>query len=323
MTNISSPTPAMTVWVTGARGFIGRHAARVVADQGHRVAGLGHGAWPDAGRAAAGLGAWLNGEISPANLDSLAASHGAPDLVLHLAGGSAVGPSFAQPAEDFRRSVMAAGDLAEWLRLRAPAARLVMASSAAVYGAGHAGQINESAACRPFSPYGFHKRMAELVLESYARSFGLRAAIVRFFSVYGPGLRKQLLWDVCSRLAAQPDHLALGGQGTELRDWLHAADAARLLLAAAGAATADCPVINGGTGIATPIRAVAAALCDGWHRPALPLQFSGLARAGDPASLVADGHAARALGWQPQVAWRQGMADYVAWYRAQAQGPVA
>jgi UDP-glucose 4-epimerase len=283
--------------------------------QGHDVLGLGHGAWPEADPAVAGLTEWRNGEISHANLDALTTTHGLPDAVIHLAGGSAVGPSFAQPAEDFRRSVLAAGELVEWLRLRAPKARLVMASSAAVYGAGHEGPIGEDAPCRPYSPYGFHKRMAELALESHARNFGLQVAIVRFFSVYGPGLRKQLLWDACARLAAGPAELALGGRGAELRDWLHVDDAVRLLQAACEAAGPSCPVFNGGTGVATPVRDVAAQLCLGWGAGGLPLAFSGVSRAGDPQSLVADVAAARSLGWQAQRDWREGVSDYVAWFR--------
>jgi UDP-glucose 4-epimerase len=309
----------MNILITGAHGFIGRHVARECADRGHLVVGLGHGAWPEQAHRDAGLAEWRNGEVTHANLDALAAGLGVPELVIHLAGGSAVGPSFAQPAEDFRRSVLAAGDLCEWLRLRAPRARLVMASSAAVYGANHAGTITERDACNPYSPYGFHKRMAELALESYARNFGLQTAVVRFFSVYGQGLRKQLLWDCCTRLARSPAELALGGHGTELRDWLHVGDAARLLLAAGQVASVECPAINGGTGTATSIEQVAAVLCEGWGRPDLPLRFSGVARAGDPASLVADAGAALALGWVPQVAWRQGVLDYVAWFRAQGR----
>ena len=306
----------MTTWVTGARGFIGRHVARALSADGQRAIGLGHGAWPAAEWQSAGLADWCNGEVTHANLDAMAARHGVPTVVLHLAGGSAVGPSFSHPAEDFARSVTAAGALAEWMRLRSPATRLVMASSAAVYGAGHAGPIAESAQCRPFSPYGFHKRMAELALESYARNFGLRVAVVRFFSVYGPGLQKQLLWDACTRLTDRPPQLDLGGHGGELRDWLHVADAVSLLRRAADAASADCPVFNGGTGVATPICDLAEVLCQNWQRPALALRFSGVARAGDPASLVADVSLAQGLGWQAQVDWRQGVRGYVAWFRA-------
>ena len=316
MTRSASPKS----WITGGRGFIGRHMAASMHAKGHAVIGLGHGAFSDAERTAGGWLDWRNGEVSHANLDGLAAAHGLPDTVLHLAGGSAVGPSFALPAEDFRRTVISAADLAEWVRLRSPLTRLVMASSAAVYGAGHPGPIIETAACRPFSPYGYHKRMAESVLESYARNFGLSVAIVRFFSVYGAGLRKQLLWDCCTRLVNKPLSLNLGGNGTELRDWVHVADAVALLACASSVASPDCPVLNGGSGTATSIQSVAESLCAAWQLPGLPVRFSGNARPGDPASLVADPKAAMSIGWQPTVPWAQGIAEYVNWYRAAAQG---
>lgn len=304
----------MSVWITGARGFIGRHVARAFAGTGHSVIGLGHGSWTEAEHRACGVAEWRNGEVSHANLDALAADVGLPEVVVHLAGGSAVGPSYAQPAEDFRRSVLAAGELAEWLRLRAPAARLVMASSAAVYGSGHAGPVAETAVCAPFSPYGFHKRMAELVLESYARNFGLRVAVVRLFSVYGPGLRKQLLWDACGRLAAGATTLQLGGTGDELRDWLHVEDAARLIQLAADHAAAEPWWVNGGTGVATPVREVAACLAHAMGH-AVPLSFSGQSRSGDPARLVADTARLRSLGFAPRWQWPDGVAAYAAWYR--------
>lgn len=306
----------MSVLITGARGFIGRHVARAFAGDGHQVVGLGHGAWPEAAHREWGLSEWRNGDITHANLDSLAATVGVPEVVIHLAGGSAVGPSFAQPAEDFHRSVVAASELAEWIRVRAPQARLVMASSAAVYGAGHDGLIAETAACTPYSPYGYHKRMAELLLESYARNFGLHLAIVRLFSVYGPGLRKQLLWDACTRLAAGAEVLALGGTGDELRDWLHVADVARLMQWAAKRASPEALVFNGGTGQPTAVREIAARLCSAWGE-GRTATFSGKARAGDPIQLVADMTRVHAAGFQPEQPWAQGIDSYVSWFRAQ------
>ena len=263
---------------------------------------------------------WRNGEVSHPNLDALESAVGKPDIVVHLAGGSAVGPSFAQPAEDFRRSVLAAGELAEWLRMRAPSARLVMASSAAVYGGGHDEPIVETAAPVPYSPYGFHKRMAELIWESYARNFGLRVAVVRLFSVYGPGLRKQLLWDACGKLAAGAPTLDLGGTGDELRDWVHVEDAARLLLLAAAEAASEPWVINGGTGVATTVREIAECLTHAMGRP-LEVRFSGLSRSGDPARLVADTSRLNSMGFAPQRLWKEGIAAYASWFRGTSAGP--
>lgn len=300
-------------WVTGARGFIGRYVLKQLRRQGALVAGLGHGAWPQDEAERAGLQLWRNGVVEPDNLDALATAHGLPAVVVHLAGGSAVGPSFEQPAEDFRRTVVAVQALAEWVRLRSPRTRLVMASSAAVYGDGHSGPIAESSACKPFSPYGFHKRMAELALEGHARSFGLQVAIVRLFSVYGPGLRKQLLWDVCNRLLRQPNVLSLGGSGRELRDWFHVEDAARLLVESARHASTQPWVVNGGTGEAATVADVAQAVVRAMRLPAA-VQFSGLSRSGDPQCLVADVRRLSGTGFSPIHQWGKGIQDYVDWF---------
>lgn len=305
----------MTIFLTGAHGFIGHHTAQHLAANGKTVIGLGHGAWVEADYRRVGLSDWLNGEVSHANLDALAAKHGAPECVIHLAGGSAVGPSFAAPAEDFRRTVIGTSDLAEWVRLRAPQAPVVMASSAAVYGASHTAAIPENARCVPYSPYGYHKHMAELSLASYAHSFGLKVACVRLFSVYGAGLKKQLLWDACTKLAGDIDVLALGGHGTELRDWLHVDDAARLLTLAATHASEQCPIVNCGTGEATSVREVASHLVACWGG-STSVSFSGAARAGDPQSLVADANLAATWGWTAKQTWKSGLQDYVAWFKS-------
>src|ERR1700704_3165757 len=219
----------MTMWVTGANGFIGRHLVRVLADQGHVVHGIGHGAIEDADRERVGLGLWLNGEIDAANLNALAGLSGPPSTIFHLAGGSSVGLSIAQPYEDFSRTVSSTARLLEWLRGSAPECRLIVASSAAVYGAQYSGPISEDAALAPMSPYGHHKLMMEQLCKSYAVSFGLSSTVARLFSVYGPRLRKQLLWDICSRLQRGERTLVLGGTGDEIRDWTDVRDVVRLL----------------------------------------------------------------------------------------------
>src|SRR5206468_9707518 len=118
--------------------------------------------------------------------------------------------------------------LLEWLRGSAPESLVIVASSAAVYGAGHGGPIPEDAAVAPMSPYGQHKLMMEQLCQSYAVTFGLRSTVARLFSVYGPHLRKQLLWDICIRLQRGERALVMDGTGAEVRDWIDVRDVARL-----------------------------------------------------------------------------------------------
>ena len=66
------------IWITGARGFIGRNLAKHLGDGGHLVIGLGHGAWPAADAARWGVSHWVNGDVHPGNLRQLARDHGAP-----------------------------------------------------------------------------------------------------------------------------------------------------------------------------------------------------------------------------------------------------
>src|SRR5258708_26517984 len=156
----------MTLWVTGGNGFIGRNLIRLLADGGHSVHGLGHGAIDEAERRRLKLVEWINGEIDAPNLAALAERGGLPSTIFHLAGGSSVGLSIEQPYEDFSRTVNTTARLLEWMRRSAPNCRLVVVSSAAVYGAHHSESISEEAEPRPVSPYGHHKLMMEQLCRS-------------------------------------------------------------------------------------------------------------------------------------------------------------
>lgn len=267
--------------VTGAAGAIGGHVARQLLAEGGAVVGIGHGALP----ANVALTDWINGDISADNLDVLAARHGTPARIVHLAGGSSVGPSLSAPVEDFTRTVGGTVSLLEWIRLHAPDAAVVLASSAAVYGDARVVPIADDAPRAPLSPYGVHKNMMELAAASWAGNFGLRVAVVRLFSVYGPGLRKQLVWEVLNRLARGERRLALGGTGAETRDWLHIADAAAMLIAASDLASQQAPCLNGCTGAPVSVRDTVQALARGFGVDA-ELEFNGQRRAGDPLHLV-------------------------------------
>jgi len=303
-----------TVLITGARGFVGRHLARELNQQGIQVCGIGHGAWTEAECSEWGINYWINGDVSKRNLEIIQANFNTPDVVYHLAGGSSVGPSLSAPEEDFRRSVLSAAELLEWARIEAPEARLVLASSAAVYGAGHISKIQETDALSPYSPYGYHKRIAEELFESYGKNFGLHVAIVRLFSVYGAELKKQLLWDVCTRLNKDPSTLQLGGTGDELRDWFHISDAVKLLRIAAECSNTDGFYINGGNGLAITVRQIAEHLCIEWGQNT-QLEFSGIGRQGDPQYLVANIDKANSLGFDPQMTWQKGVSNYVEWFK--------
>jgi len=295
--------------VTGAFGFIGRHAARRLARGGWNVSGIGHGHFDDAARKAWGLNGFVSADVT---LDGLRACGVTPGLIVHCAGGSTVGASLARPLADFERSVATTAAVLEFARTAAPGARVVFISSAAVYGDAGAQPLREGAVPAPISPYGVHKRAAEELCRMFGSQFGVASIVLRLFSVYGARMRKQLLWDAANRLRS--GNATFGGTGRELRDWLHVEDAAALIERAGALASRECPVINGGTGVGTPVSEVLAGLASALGTSAVP-RFSGEKRPGDPESLVADVAKATAAGWRAEIDWKEGVLGYAAWFR--------
>ncbi len=308
-----------SVWITGAYGFIGRYLARYLNEKDCKVSGIGHGAWPEA--AQWGLSFWLNGEISASNLGHMRQSLGLPEVVFHLAGGSSVGAAIEHPFEDFIRTVDSTAELLEWLRQHSPDTKLVSISSAAVYGSDHSGPILETAATSPFSPYGSHKFMMEELCRSYAKNYGLNVVLPRLFSVYGTGLKKQLLWDLCNKLSSN-QFIELGGTGNELRDWIEVRDVVRGLEKLVPLASEKAGVINLASGTATSVRDIATMVSEAWDQKApktREVSFSGISRPGDPFSLVANVDQMHALDIENRISLAQGVSDYVNWFHEQAK----
>lgn len=280
----------MTTLVTGAAGFLGRHALAAFAEAGTAVVGVGR---PDV-------------EIPSPAFDRLLAEV-QPALVVHCAGAASVPASLADPDADRAGSV----DVLAAVLERLGNARLLLVSSAAVYGEPESVPIAEDAPLAPLSPYGRHRVEAEAL----AVGSGAPVAIARVFSAYGEGLRRQVLWDIATRaLAGGPVELA--GTGAETRDFVHARDVAAALVAIARSSAFEGEALNVATGVETSIAELAGIVTA--ELGCAAVRFSGVGRPGDPARWRADIGRLRALGFEPSVAIEQGAAAYARWAREHA-----
>lgn len=301
------------LWVTGARGFIGRHVARAFAKAGWSVLGLGHGAWSETEARLWGVNYWLKSDITHAALKVLNCKGGRPDAIFHAAGGSSVGQSVAHPLRDFDRTVSTTAVLLDAVRNVASDTLLILPSSAAVYGIAGPGPINEGAPFAPVSPYGLHKCLTEQLVRGANQLFGLRYAVVRYFSVYGPGLQKQILWDLAQKLSSRPKEIVLFGTGEETRDFFHVEDAALFALTVAEKMGGRDPlIVNGGSGESVSVRYIAETL-GSLLSPETAIRFNGMQRAGDPFHYQADTQLMNSFGFRPMWRLEKGMAGYVDW----------
>lgn len=300
------------VLVTGAHGFIGRYISRAAASTGYGVIGIGHGDSDPATNSAWGITRFNSCDVT---LKSLREYAGRPDVIFHCAGSGSVARSVAAPREDFQRTVETLSEVLEFTRLHSPNTKVIIPSSAGVYGSVDLQPIRVNSDLAPTSPYGVHKKIAEDLAKSYAQSFGVKVAMVRLFSVYGEELRKQLLWDACRKLSSGDS--IFFGTGSETRDWLHVADATELMFAAAGQASELCPIVNGGSGQAVTIKEVVDLIASELRTTIRP-SFNGITRAGDPMHYQADIREALSWGWRPTRRWAEEIPNYVRWFQGEA-----
>lgn len=312
-----SDSPEKVAWVTGGSGFLARHVSRHLAASGYSVAALGRRAWRDP--AEWGVKWWLQQTVTHDGLEELRQRSGMPSVVFHGAGTGTVGRASEAPQEAFADTVASTEVVTEFLGKAAPGSKLIYPSSCAVYGAEAPRPTPETAERSPSSQYGEYKVQAEDICDVASREFGLRIAIIRFFSLYGVGLRKQFLWDF-SRKAFQTapgSTIELEGTGEETRDFMHVEDAARLILECSEQiASRNRPpeplVVNGGTGRSTSV-AEAANLLLNVINPSISLRFTGRKRSGDPEHYLASVKKLRSLGFEPRWVLETGVKQVAVW----------
>jgi len=299
-----------SVLVTGGFGFLGRAAAYRFKSQGYRVVGVGNGRWDSSEARLRGFDTWLDAGVSMASLLTLDEKF---DVIVHCAGNGSVGYSLTNPLQDCKKTVDGTAELLEYVRLYNPSALVVYPSSAGVYGAKNDYPIKESDPLTPLSPYGYNKKIVEDLCESYSNVYGIRVAIVRFFSIYGAGLTKQLLWDACNKLADSRDEVVFWGTGEETRDWISIEDAIELILKIS-ACTDRYMVINGASGVRVTVRTVLEMLRYELGKDT-NIVFNNTVKPGDPVFFHADITRAVQLGWAPAVSLQEGIKHYVTWFK--------
>lgn len=289
---------------------MGRYTARHFSARGYRVIGIGHGHWGFENPVDYGIDKWIEADIDFAALSDI---DDKLDCIIHCAGGSSVGYSCQYPMQDFIRTVCATANVIEYMRLYQHGAKLIYPSSAAVYGKKGDNLIRVNDSLNPISPYGYHKKMVEDLCDSYVKNFNISVAIIRFFSIYGSGLQKQLLWDACKKFSVSEGLVEFYGSGNETRDWIHVDDAASLIYCLAES-DSKYDIVNGGHGKATTIREIIYKLASFFGND-IQVDFNLQSKEGDPKHYWADTLEANSFGWQPIISLDQGLQEYVNWFR--------
>jgi UDP-glucose 4-epimerase len=306
-----SARSASRVLVTGGAGFIGSHLVRRLVAEGTEVTVVDDLSAPSAQPVPAGV-TWHRVRLPDPALRSIVAE-GRFDRVFHLAGAAYVPPSIDDPSADLDNNAAVTLDVLESVRRGSPGTPVVYTSSAAVYGSPTVLPISEETPILPVSPYGVSKYAAEQYVSLYARLHGLRTASLRLFSVFGPGQRKQVVFDLLAKLAADPDRLEVIGAGTEMRDFIFVDDvvAAALQVMSRGPLAGEVYNVASGTGVT--IRELVGHVI-GVTGLAPTVRYTGEVRPGDALHWVGDISRLKALGFSPAVSVEAGVRRIAEWF---------
>lgn len=293
----------MRALVTGAGGFVGRHLAARLADEGWEVFGTVRPGTPVAG-------ADPRVTAVPVDLGDRRGTTGVardadPEVAFLLAASRAASTP-AERAATVAVNVAGGGWLVEALGDRCRA--VVLLGSSTEYGRA-AGPMDEHAALRPRGFFGSTKAAGALVVAATAAARGVRTAVLRAFQVYGPGDHPGRLVPSALRAARTGEVLPLTAPGMR-RDWIYVDDVVECCVRAALAD--DLPpgqVLNVGTGrqVANEELVAVVERVSGRQVAVVPGAHPG--RSWDTGSWVCDPSlAADLLGWEAEVVLEDGVA---------------
>jgi UDP-glucose 4-epimerase len=293
--------------VTGGAGFIGSHLVDALAAEGDEVTVVDH-----LRRAKRNLDPAQR--VERADVTDLAGMTAAleaarPQVVYHLAAQIDVRRSVEDPAHDAQVNIGGTAAVLTAAQV-AGAGRVVLASTAGVYGDPATLPTPEHAALAPLSPYGAGKAAAEEYLALFSRMYGLSAVSLRMANVYGPRQDPHgeagVVAIFCSA-AAERRPARIYGDGTQTRDFVYVGDAVEAFVAA-GRSDAE-GALNVSTGRETSLAELAAAL--GLETERGPERAGEIRRSClDPAA------AASRLGWTARTPLADGLARTLEWLAA-------
>ncbi len=182
------------------------------------------------------------------DLDTLTFALKGHHTVIHLASNPDIARAATEPDIDFWEGTFLTNQVVEAMR-RAEVPTLLYASGSGVYGdIGSVEAMENHAPLEPVSTYGASKLSGEVLIAAYCHMFGLRGRAFRFGNVVGPRQTHGVGFDFVRRLIDDPTQLAILGNGSQSKSYIHVFDVLEAVFAAETAGDAPFAVFNVATG---------------------------------------------------------------------------
>ena len=230
-------------------------------------------------------------------------------VIFHLAAQTSVPFSMKNPKEDCEINVVGTLNVLE--AAKKAGAKVVFASSCAVYGNPEKRPTPEIYPTHPIAFYGLTKLLGENYCRFYQETYGLEVVMLRIFNVYGPNCHGAI-YDFLNKLRKTPDKLEILGTGKQSRDFVYILDMVDALIKAA-TTEASGQAFNIGTGTTTSVTELAQMIIEILGLENVKIYFKGgQAWAGDMDITLADNNkAVNKLQWRPQVSVKEGLKELI------------
>lgn len=315
--------------VTGAAGFIASRVVDMLLDGGHSVLGVDNmnNAY-DVRMKEYRLGQLRTKpgfefrQLDIGDKESVAALGAADpgfDAVLNLAARAGVRASLLDPWVYVDTNMVGTLNLLELCRQH-EIGKFVLASTSSIYGKDAPLPTPESAASnRPLQPYAASKEGAEAMCHAYHFLFGIDVTIYRYFTVYGPAGRPDMVMFRFAKWITEGQPVLLNGDGEQSRGFTYVDDIARGTIA--GLRPVGYEIVNLGGHESITINELIRLLEEDIGKKG-DVQRRPFHRADMKANLADVSKARSLLEWEPEVHLAEGVARTVAWYRANREWAV-
>lgn len=306
-----------SVLVTGGCGFIGSHLVDALVAAGARVCVLDNlkaGALENLRAVRKAIDIEIGDVRDAIYVRSVLAKY-RPNILFHLAANASVPGSVDDPGYDFETNSAGTFTVLNAVRDISPHARIVLASSGAVYGQPQGFPIGEEMPLDPISPYGASKAGAELTSRVFCRVFDLRVVIARIFNTYGPRMARFVILDFLRKLQRDPSVLEILGDGNQRRDFTYVSDVVQgLIVLAARGVPAEAYNLSSGYSLSVTDLAQALISALGLSGQAR-FSYTGSSWPGDAQRWEVSNQKIQNLGFAPKVSLAQGLQHTIRWFQ--------
>jgi UDP-glucuronate 4-epimerase len=307
--------------VTGAAGFIARRVIEELTDQGHEVIGIDNlndsydvrlKLWRLEQLQKRSNFKFVQDDICRQGVFSdLSKNHKNIEAVIHLAARAGVRQAVEIPELYLQTNAAGTLNVLEWCRLT-EVKKIVIASTSSIYGANPPLPTPEEAdSSHPLQIYAASKKAAEVMAYTYHHLFGLDATIVRFFTVYGPAGRPDMVMFRFTQWVAEGKPVQVTGDGTQMRGFTYLDDIAKGVIL--GLKPLGYEIINLGGHETITINELLQKIEERVGKKAI-VEYIPRHPADVEANWADVQKARRLLAWEPQVSLDDGISRLVDWY---------